>query len=83
MDRRLGRFENVNINVSNLIIILDKDRLSVYWNDFSPVLNDCRFGRSKYQIIKYQIPSKENDKSFILVKDPPPNSNDSSLGRHK
>ena len=42
-DCRLGRFENVK--VSNLIIVLDKDKLIVSLNDLSPVLNDCRLGR--------------------------------------
>ena len=38
-----GRFENVKL--LNLIIILDKDKLVVYLNDHSPVMNDCRLGR--------------------------------------
>ena len=44
-----GRFENVKL--LNLIIILDKDKLVVvYWNDWYPVLNDCRLGR--FEIVK-------------------------------
>ena len=39
----LGRFENMKL--SNLIIILDKDKLVVNQNDPSPVSNDCRLGR--------------------------------------
>ena len=38
-----GRFENVKL--LKLIIILDKDKLVVYSNDHSPVLNDCKLGR--------------------------------------
>ena len=40
----LGRSEDVK--QSNLIIILDKDKLVVFWKkDHLPVLNDCRLGR--------------------------------------
>ena len=33
------------MKLSNLIIILDKDKLIVLENDQSPVSNDCRLGR--------------------------------------
>ena len=33
-----------------LVELLDKDKLDVYLNDFSPVWNDCRLGRYKHQI---------------------------------
>ena len=37
---------NIYIN-KNKNILLDKDKLVVFWNDHSPVLNDCRLGRYK------------------------------------
>ena len=40
---RLGKFEYVK--KSSLIIILDKDKLVVFLNECTPVMNDCRLGR--------------------------------------
>ena len=62
-----------------MIIILDKDKLVVSWNDSLPVLNDCRLGRSK--ISNNQIELLDKDKLVVLKNDNSPVSNDCRLGR--
>ena len=43
-----------DINTKSIIKeLLDMVTIAVFRNDFSPVLNECRLGRYKYQNIKF------------------------------
>ena len=64
-----------------MIIILDKDKLVVSQNDWSPVLNDCRLGRFENEKISNLIIILDKDKLVVSTNESSPVSNDCRLGR--
>ena len=67
--------------IENLIIILDKDKLVVSWNEKSPVMNDCRLGRFENVKLSNMIILLDKDKLVVKENEWYPVLNDCRLGR--
>ena len=60
--------------------ILERERLVVYWNEYLPVVNVVRFGRS-FQLFTINKNKLDRVRLVISLKDSLPDLNVSSLGR--